>query len=476
MSYLDRLDGYKEEMISALGDAIAMKSVLSDEEKGENGEIYPFGKNIHDAFLHTLSMGEKMGFDTLNVDNHGGHIEWKSPENNADVFGISAHVDVVPEGTGWTGDPFKMEEKDGNLYGRGVADDKGPMLACLYAMKALKEEGIIPKKNIRLIIGLDEETEKNGMRYYLDKCGQPTMGFTPDGDFPLVNGEMGILIFDIAQKLNKELIQDGMRLVKLEAGTAPNVVPRFTKAVIAGNEKDYKNLEDTIATYIKDTGNKVTSKKQGSSMVIETEGLAAHGAHPELGLNSISIMMELLGRLDFSNKQINDFISYYNNHIGFDLHGERLNCAFSDEPSGKLILNVGMAKVDDEIASLTLNIRYPVMNKDSEVFEGIEKTLENTQIGIVKNMHEGPIYLSTDEPMVQKMMQAYREETGDTDSQPFVTGGGTYAKMIDKTLAFGALFPNEDDTMHQADERLCIESYYKMARIYAKAIYSICCE
>lgn len=478
MTYLDRLDSYKDDMLKTLAASISKKSVLSQPVKTEGGELLPFGRDIHEAFIHILKEGEEMGFDVVNVDNYGGHIEFRASEEIQDpeVLAISAHIDVVPEGTGWTSDPYTMVEKDGYVYGRGVADDKGPLIACLYAMKAIKEEGIAPKKTIRLVLGLDEETEKDGMYYYLDRVGQPDMGFTPDGSFPLVNGEMGILIFDLAQKFNNRPGKDELRLTRLEAGTAPNIVPRLAKAVISGSEEEYNLIRNKIDLYCAETGYNVTAKKQGISLVITAEGLAAHGAHPDLGLNAVSIMMEVLGKIEFGNEELNDFIFAYNEYIGFNYNGEKIGCGFYDENSGPLIFNIGMANINEDLASVTVNIRYPVSNTDKDVFGGIEETIRDTNIGIVKKMHESPVFFSLDNPMVEKMLKAYVDETGDTENKPEVSGGGTYAKVIDNTLAFGALFPGEEDTMHQADEKMSIESFNRMARIYARAIYSICCE
>ena len=217
------------------------------------------------------------------------------------------------------------------------------------------------------------------------------------------------------------------------------------------------------------------SKKQGSSLVLEAEGKAAHGAHPDAGLNAISILMVFLGRISFANEELNDFVAFYNDHIGFDLHGERLGCDFSDEQSGPLILNVGLAGINEDIAGVTVNVRYPVTCTDELVLSGIEQTIGEGRVGIVTRMVHYPIYMDMDDPMVMKLMEAYREETGDDEAEPMVIGGGTYAKMFDNILAFGAEFPGEEATMHQANEKLSIESFMKMARIYARAIHSLCC-
>ena len=478
MNYLDILETYHDDMLKTLGEVVAFPSVAGDPVKTAEGEILPFGRATVDALNYMLAKGEEFGFKSLNAENYGGHVEFsgENGDNKPETFGIVGHLDVVPAGTGWDGDPFVMETKDGYVYGRGVSDDKGPLVASLYAMKAIKEAGIVPKKNIRLMFGLDEETGISGIDKYLEIAGQPDMGFTPDANFPLVNGEMGILVFDLAQKLTRQTTKDGVRLTKLEAGTASNAVPGTAKAVIAADDTMYESIKARLTQYVSETDYNIKAKKQGSSLVIESTGIAAHGAHPHLGLNAVSILMDFLGRLTFSNEEVNDYIEFYNEHIGFDLHGERMGCELSDEPSGKLTWNVGIAAINEDIASLTINVRYPVTCTSDQVFAGVEKNLEKTTIGIVKIDDIKPIYMDVDNPMVDKLMTAYREETGNQDAEPFTIGGGTYAKAVNNTLAFGALFPDEEDTMHQVGEKMSIESFFKMARIYAKAIYLNCCE
>lgn len=477
MSYLERLDSYKEEMLETLAGVVSKPSVNSDAVRTEDGEVMPFGKGTYDALMYMLSKGKDLGFTSYNDENYAGHIEWKAPDTPAsEYFGIVGHLDVVPVGGGWDSDPFTMKREDDYVYGRGVLDDKGPVVACLYAMKALKEEGIEPAMNIRLVFGCDEETGDISASHYTENQGHPKMGFTPDANFPLINGEMGILVFDLAQKFTSKSAKDELRLTKLEGGNAHNAVPAYAKAVIAGSKEQYASIIERAKLYCEETGYKLKSKKQGSSLVIEAEGKAAHGAHPDAGLNAISIMMDFLGRVSFASEELNDYIAFYNDHIGFDLHGERLGCDFSDEQSGPLILNVGVADINEDIAGVTVNIRYPVTYTDEIVLSGVEQVIGEGRVGIVTRIVHYPIYMDMDDPMVVKLMEAYREETGDSEAKPIVIGGGTYAKMFDNILAFGAEFPGEEATMHQANEKLSIESFMKMARIYARAIHSLCCK
>ena len=476
MGYSERLDSYREDIIETLRGSIGCPSVKGEAVRTADGEVYPFGKGVQEALEHMLRTGEEMGFEVFNDDNYAGYIQYSAPEGADGYFGIVGHLDVMPEGTGWTNDPFTMTERDGILYGRGTSDDKGPVAACLYAMKAIKDEGIVPHKNIRLVLGLDEESGTLSSDHYLASCGKPDFGFTPDGKFPLVNGEMGIMIFELAQKFTTKPAKDALRLTKLEGGTATNAVPANARAVISGSKEQYDLIADRAGLYAEETGHRLKTKKQGSALVIEAEGVAAHGARPELGLNAVSILMDFLGRIGFTNEELNEFIAFYNDKIGFDLHGERMGCYCEDEPSGPLIFNVGLANINEEIATLTVNIRYPVSCTDEEVIGAMEEVLGPGRVGIVTRSVFEPMYAEPDDPGVIAMLEAYRKNTGDLESKPLTTGGGTYAKLIGNIICFGALFPGEENTMHQADEKISVESLMKMAHIYADAIFELCCK
>lgn len=479
MDYLEVLDGMKGEMLETLQDLIRVDSVQTPEVKGEDGTVYPFGKGIQNAYEYTLKAGRDMGFETVNYDNYGGHIEMKCEDpENSETFGITVHLDEVPVGEGWETDPFDPIVEDGWIYGRGTSDDKGPTVAALYAMKAIKESGLPLKKNVRMIVGLDEETEKNGMVYYKEHTDKlPELGITPDGDFPVVQGEMGILVFEIVRKLSGGKKYEGLALKSLKSGVAYNLVSPEAKAVLhSDSAAEYDAIIRKAEEFSGKTGYKVEAKKSGKNLNVVSRGVQAHGARPHEGLNAISIIMEFFGELEFADPGLNEFVEYYNKYIGFDLKGGKMGPVLSDEPSGDLIFNVGLASADEEVISVTVNVRYPVTRKGEEFYDVVEKTMDGTELGIVKVMEENPVYLPDDSPLVINLMKSYVEETGDDKTKPLVLGGGTYAKLIPGTLAFGAMFPGREDRMHQANERMLLEDFYKAARIYARAIYKICCQ
>ena len=483
----ERIDANRDEMIETLKELIAIPSVVS-----EAVNDMPFGENVHKAFSYMLKKAEEEGFETFNADNYGGHIEFGGQifDEDGDVVGVSGecmgivgHLDVVPEGNDWDHEPFGGETADGKIYGRGTADDKGPVLAAFYAMKALKEAGVNPAKKVRLILGLDEETNWDGMAYYLTKASQPDFGFTPDSDFPAIHAEMGILIFDIAKKL-KAPKDKGLELHSLKGGQAPNMVPDNARAVLFDRDPQaYEMVKAAVAAFREEKKESIPAfadgraaincKGIGKSFEITVKGISAHGSTPEDGLNAISLMMELLGRLNFVSDDVTDFIDFYNKHIGYDPVGRSLGVDLEDEPSGKSVLNAGKIELDKKAIKLATNIRYPVTCTSEEVYEAIMPALDKYDLGLVKGKEEEPIFIPADDPFIVTLMDIYREHTGDKDSKPVVTGGGTYARMFRNCVAFGGRFPGEPDTMHQKNEYISIDSFVTMTKIYADAIYRL---
>ena len=402
MDYEKYLELNREEMIFALRDVVRINSEEGEKIMGKDGEIYPFGSGVQAALEKVLALGESMGFTVKNVDNYGGHIDFEGKTDR--IMGIIGHLDVVPAGSGWDFEPYGGELSDGKILGRGTTDDKGPVISCLYAMKALKDAGYEPNCTIRLIIGLDEETHWKGINYYFEHEPRPDFGFTPDADFPVINGEKGMLIFDFAKKFSAAQAQTqskGLQLRSLKGGTAPNSVADSCRAVVrCDKDGAYDEIKDMASAYRDETGYKLNAKGVGRSLELTATGLAAHGAKPEKGLNAISIMMDFLGRLNFVSEDHNEFIEFYNKYIGFCLDGSEIGVYCADEPSGGLVFNVGMADVDTEAGRLTINIRYPVTKDGEEILSKLAAVLDRYDMGLIRGEHKEPIYMDMDNPMV----------------------------------------------------------------------------
>ena len=180
------IDSHRQEM---LDDICKLCRINSEKMPYEEGK--PYGAGAFDALNAALSMAEEYGFSIRNYDNYVGTVDLNDKEHQLDIL---AHLDVVPAGEGWTvTEPFNPVEKDGKLFGRGTADDKGPAVAALYALRAIKELGIPVNKNVRLILGTDEECGSSDIAHYYAVEKEAPMTFSPDAEFPVTNTEKGSL-------------------------------------------------------------------------------------------------------------------------------------------------------------------------------------------------------------------------------------------------------------------------------------------
>lgn len=463
MNFIELIDSYEKDIINSTQEIIKIKSV---EEKPLEG--MPFGEGPFNALKYALDLGKSMGFKTKNFEGYAGHLDLGEGE---ETVGVLAHVDVVPEGEGWAYPPYAGEIHDGKIYGRGTTDDKGPAIATLYAMKALKESGLKLNKRIRLILGANEETGWGCMNYYFKHEKAPDMAFTPDADFPVIHGEKGIIVFDLVFKMNNPT-NCPIYLKDIKGGNAPNMVPDHAEALL--EVKDIKEIEESLTKYNKEKNNSLTLSKNENMVKVVAKGISAHGSTPEKGENAISNLMGFLGYIFDGECSTCRYISLYNEKIANKHYGEGIGCGLEDDVSGRLNFNPGMIKIEDGKIILTVNVRYPIKSSAKEVYDGIKENLKNTTIELIEgNSDSKPLYVPTDDFLVKKLMQVYRNQTGDTESQPITIGGGTYARAMKNAVAFGPMFPGQKDVAHQKDEYISIDQLMKITKIYAEALYEL---
>lgn len=463
MNFVDLVESYREDIIKSTQEIVSIKSV-----EGESSTLMPFGEGPYKALEYILNLASKMGFETKNLDGYAGYIEFGE---GTETVGILAHVDVVPEGKGWTYPPYGGEIHDEKIFGRGTLDDKGPAISTLYAMKTLKESNVKLNKKIRMIIGTNEETGWGCMKYYFEHESAPNMAFTPDADFPVIHGEKGIIAFDLVKKL--ENVSCGDIIVKsIDGGNAVNMVPDYCEALL--EVKDADELDKKLKQFIEKTGYDLSIECEGELVKIKAKGVSAHGSTPEKGENAITYLMLFLGDIIDCHCDMCDFINMYNKKIAFKHYGEGIGCGLEDDISGKLNFNPGIIKTTDEEIRLSINVRYPIKSSDKDVYDGIRKNLDGTDIVLVED--EGgmkPLYVPKNNPLVEKLMKVYREETGDMESEPITIGGGTYARAMDNAVAFGPVFPGQVEVAHQKNEYISIEHLMKITKIYTKALYEL---
>ena len=463
MDFCKAIDDYRGEIVKTIQNFVKIKSV---EECFEEGK--PFGKGSYNALVYALNIGRKLGFKVENFDGYAGHAEYG--EGN-EIVGILTHVDVVPEGDGWTYPPFGGEIHDGKIYGRGAYDDKGACIAALYALKAIKDLELTLRKKVRIIFGANEETGMADIPYYLSKNREPDIAFSPDSPFPVVYGEKGILDLVFSKKINKN--HGKFSVESMQGGDMPKKVPDFCNVIINLPKQDKSNLMSIVDRYIAKKRAKVELIEKGDKIFIKFTGKSASAISPENSDNAISGMMEFLECLCLPDSDLKDFIQFYNERIGHSIYGERMGCAFQDDISTPLTFCPTIINYDGETVKMHVHIRYPIKTKFEELMAKIKNTLFTYSIEIEVERHSKPHHVSKHSFLTSTLMNVYREETGDYKSKAITMAGGTYARILKNAVAFGPLFPNEKQVAHEVDEYLCIDSIIRATKIYARAIYEL---
>ncbi|WEV44594.1 dipeptidase PepV [Streptococcaceae bacterium ESL0687] len=451
-----------------LEDLFTLLRINSERDDSKATKEAPFGPGPVEALDKMLEIAERDGFATKNVDNYAGHFEYGDGE---EVLGIFAHMDVVPAGFGWDSNPYEPEIRDGKIYARGSSDDKGPTVACYYALKTIKELGLPVSKKVRFVIGTDEESGWGDMDYYFEHVGvpKPDFGFSPDAEFPIINGEKG----NITEYLHFNNSQGGtFTLHSFKGGLRENMVPESATAVFSGDTSLDKLTADFDAfKAAKKVTGEITNLGNNEYQITVT-GKSAHGASPQTGVNGATYLAHFLMDLDFGGAAKAYLVTA--GQILFEDHaGEKLGVAHTDEKMGALSMNAGVFKFDEnsDDNTIALNFRYPKGTDEDTIKAELEKIEGVASVTKASHGHL-PHYVPMDDPLVKTLLDVYEKHTGEKGYEQII-GGGTFGRLLDRGVAFGAQFPGYTDTMHQANEFMPVDYVERAAAIYAEAIYEL---
>lgn len=425
----------------------------------------PFGPGPAAALDYMLSLAERDGFEYENIDHYAGVIRFGHGEKRLGVLG---HLDVVPATGEWDTPPFEATIRDNRLYGRGTSDDKGPMMAAYYAMKLLRDSGFEPNCTIELILGTDEESKWEDLDYYFSKRPKPDMAFSPDADFPLINGEKGI--FDLKLLFDAPSRGRDATLKSFDAGVRSNIVPENASVVI---ENAPRGFGDEWLAHAKETPLiHAEAIKQGDTLILTAQGKPAHGAEPEEGLNAASYLAHFLYHAtpDFNAEA---FLDVLGNILHYDFFGKSLGIDSHDAVMGDVSVNPGVIRYNENDASITLNIRYPRTTDEATILAQLEERLAPLGVRLGKVTSSRPVhFVKESDPLVSTLMDVYNDYVG-VPSQPMSIGGITYAHALDRAVAFGMTLPYYEVVIHQANESLVLENLERATAIYADALYRL---
>lgn len=485
--YKEKIDAYidskKEEMLSDLEQLIAINS-----QKGEPLPGKPFGEGPAEAIAAAEALMNRYGLKTTNYENYVVTGDFSEQEKGLDVL---AHLDVVPVTDTWTvTEPFVMKIQDGRIYGRGSSDDKGPAIAALYAIRAIKELNIPLKKNVRLILGSDEECGSSDLVYYYKKESEAPCTFTPDAEFPLINIEKGRLEAHFHAQFS-----DTVQLpcvLSLRSGDKANVVPQKAQIFIAGLEGGILNQKtaelseelavDFAVSELKESS--LESPVKGSVEKLCSEGVpiykvdvmgkAAHASTPQEGKNALTAALRLISRLPLADTEQTRALRALDVLFPYeDVCGKSLGIYREEAQSGAVTLCFSILNCTIEGLQGVFDARLPIGCDEENTKKPVAEALAAKGITMEDVPMIRPHCVPGDSQFVKTLLGSYQRYTGET-GQPMSTGGGTYVHELERGVAFGCAMPGVDNHMHGDDEFMELDVLLMSAKIFADSIIKIC--
>lgn len=472
------------EMIEDLKAMCRIDSVRTDPVEGA-----PFGPGPLMALNAASDLSEKYGLKITDYDNFARTADL-CPEGEA-ALDILAHVDVVPAGDGWTETkPFEPVLKDGRVYGRGCADDKGGFIASLYAMRAVKELGIPISRRCRLIIGCAEETGMEDVTHYFETEKPAPMTVSPDAFYPVINVEKGRVA--VSYDAIFPASNSKRRLVSLEGGIAINQVPASATAVVMGvmaadiaeEEHITRDTEthtftvtyeyEDVAMMTMDTGVSFVFEEIEGGLRIYANGLAAHASTPEKGHNAVIALAELIHRLELDPsgglKILDDYICFYSSG---EYYGFLSNMYAEDEVSGKTTCAPDILRITETSFHAEVDYRTACCADEMDIEEALSAVADDLGALLTITDKVSSHMVPKDSEFVRTLLECYEEATGEK-GECISMGGSTYVHEIEGGVAFGHLPADEDVHEHGPNEYMPVEYLKKTAVIYALSIAKLC--
>lgn len=445
---------YLPQIVETIQNAVRIKTVLDTPVEGG-----PFGKGNKECLEYVLSVADKLGFETKNLDGYCGYAQVGEGD---EIVGIVGHLDVVPEGDGWKYPAYSGALVDGEIWGRGTIDDKGPAIISLFAVKALMDEGVRFTKRVRVIFGCNEETGSNCVKHYLEVEEPISYGVSPDSEFPVIFAEKTINSIELK---GKSSLGKDVKLLRLDGGIVINAVPDVCTFTLGVGGNNATKLAEKIESSLKANGIASKHEIKGDEIDFTVFGKAAHGSIPQCGVNAISYSLDALKDVVDC-----DFVRVYNTYISTCVHGEKLGCYACDE-YGDIAVNVGLCKFENGEYSIKINSRLPFSTDSNAMLNAIKETLKcENGVEVVFISDSKGFKIDPDSKMIQVLTNAYRKVTRDVKSEPICTPGGTYAREFSNCVAFGPEMSGYGEMIiHQPNERISLEAIKAIFEIYHTA-------
>jgi succinyl-diaminopimelate desuccinylase len=452
--------GRERELAEDIKTLVAIPSITTTLDRGTR---YPFGEANARVVDTAETLIRRYGLGVKSYDYYG--IAASCSGTGTGSIGFFSHLDVVPPGDGWASPPFEPIEKDGYIIGRGASDNKGPAMAALYSLRFLKEQGIPLKHRLFCFLGCNEESGMEDVRHFLEVDEAPALALVSDSNFPVCNGEKGILTAHFVRPLPPG------NLLSFTGGTASNVVPNQAEAVIKAYEaaEVKKRLGEDFQVEETDRG----------TVHISARGISGHAARPEHTVNALQKLAAALigaGLVDQENRRVLAFVA---DSFG-DYYGGGLQIDFEDTVSGKTTHVGSTARVTaDGLLDIGINVRYAISAPQDELIQRLSRKAGAYGYELRDIHNDPPYYIPPDDTLAVKLTSIVNQTLG-TSLTPFVMGGGTHARKLPRALGFGAgrqdlpppFGPNAGGA-HQVNEAFSMRHGTEAIEIYVQALLTL---
>lgn len=418
------LSQHRDEIVQKLCAFVQIPSVAEFDQEG-----YPYGPECARALDFCAELCRKKG---LAVTNHDYRCveAMLSPQAQGKRLVIASHADVVPADSENLYPPFGGTVVGDYIVGRGVVDDKGPLIATLYALAFFKEKQIPLKNDIRLVFGSNEESGMDDMCYYLEKVGQPDWGLAVDDDFPVTNGEKGQIQFTLSGRKH----------------------PSIDSVLSEGERQRMIHDRCTVCR----GGKKAVESRQSSSdnaivRTVETQGplLAEESAGQTLA------------------------------KLCADTHAALLGLDREDEVSGRTLLRLYQLRTQGNDLVCSFDVRLPVSFPVDEAIPVLEAAAKELGLALEITKRNPGYYVPQTHPLVSMLIDLYNHEE-QADDRPYVMGACTYARLFDHGCGFGGGNPHEvkpfpagHGAAHGPDEAHNIQVLLTAIKMYILGIHAI---
>lgn len=454
------IDNHFSEMVRDLAMLVAIPSIKGEPEEGK-----PFGEGPAAALEAMLALAKKYGFHTQNHEGYVGTIDLDPTLPT--TLGILCHLDVVPVGKGWRSPPFSLVIGSGKMYGRGVIDNKGPAIAVLHAMRAIRESGVPITQNVRFIVGTDEENGSADIAYYKNKEALPPRVFTPDAEYPVINIEKGRVRGEFSTYSGYAVGERS--ILGAGGGSVFNAVPDTAFAIVRGFDEEY--LRNSSLAFPK-LGFEFEKQEEGH-FKITVKGVSAHASQPTRGVNAVTGLCAYLSTLSTDDETAGSFARVCAAYPFGDTAGKGLGIAESDEESGALTTVFSILEYSEGVISGKFDCRFPVSDNLISIRDKFTAGFAKYGIRLTEIRGVEGHKVDADSDFVKTLLKVYAK-TASGPVKPLSIGGGTYVHEIDGGVAFGAEFPGEVNNMHGANECFSTASFRKNTYIFTEAIEALC--